>query len=243
METISNVLFWISNGLLVPDIVLLILLFVKALLLVGGFFGQYVGMRRTDKLIHDEIEGLSTSGLETFRQRLPEKNPSPVVVYARRLLDAGADRPLMDKLLSEFEIHADKDMAWSRYLAKLGPMLGLMGTLIPMGPALVGLSTGDIGSMAYNMQVAFATTVVGMVSAATTDAAGLATGLGYLAAALSTGFSALGAGIAVASAASAAIGAVSEDPKAFGKALIFVALGEGVALYGLLISFMIISSL
>ena len=42
-------------------------------------------------------------------------------------------------------------------------MLGLMGTLIPMGPALVGLSTGDIGSMAYNMQVAFATTVVGIV--------------------------------------------------------------------------------
>ena len=45
-------------------------------------------------------------------------------------------------------------------------MLGLMGTLIPMGPALVGLSTGDIASMAYNMQVAFATTVVGMVIAA-----------------------------------------------------------------------------
>ena len=45
-------------------------------------------------------------------------------------------------------------------------MLGLMGTLIPMGPALVGLATGDIASMAYNMQVAFATTVVGMVIAA-----------------------------------------------------------------------------
>lgn len=38
-----------------------------------------------------------------------------------------------------------------------------MGTLIPMGPALVGLSTGDIASMAHNMQVAFATTVVGLV--------------------------------------------------------------------------------
>jgi len=45
-------------------------------------------------------------------------------------------------------------------------MLGLMGTLIPMGPALVGLSTGDIASMAYNMQVAFATTVVGLFAAA-----------------------------------------------------------------------------
>ena len=48
-------------------------------------------------------------------------------------------------------------------MVKIGPMLGLMGTLIPMGPALVGLATGDIGSMAYNMQVAFATTVVGIV--------------------------------------------------------------------------------
>ena len=44
--------------------------------------------------------------------------------------------------------------------------LGLMGTLIPMGPALIGLSTGDIASMAYNMQVAFATTVVGLFSSA-----------------------------------------------------------------------------
>ncbi len=166
METISNVLFWISNGLLVPDIVLLILLFCKSLLLVGGFFGQYINIRKTDKLVHDEIESLRTSGLEAFRKKLPEKNPSAVVAFAKKLLDAGTDRALKDKLLSEFEIYADKDMAWPRYLAKLGPMLGLMGTLIPMGPALVGLSTGDIGSMAYNMQVAFATTVVGMVSAA-----------------------------------------------------------------------------
>ena len=42
-------------------------------------------------------------------------------------------------------------------------MLGLIGTLIAMSPALVGLSTGDIGGMAYNMQVVFATTVVGLV--------------------------------------------------------------------------------
>ena len=68
-------------------------------------------------------------------------------------------------------------------------------------------------------------------------------GLGYLGAALVTGMSALGAGIAVASAAPAAIGATSEDPKSFGKALIFVALGEGVALYGLLISILIINAI
>ncbi len=68
-------------------------------------------------------------------------------------------------------------------------------------------------------------------------------GLGFLAAALSTGLSCLGAGIAIASTAPAAIGAFSEDPKAFGKALIFVVLGEGVALYGLLISILLINKL
>ncbi len=68
-------------------------------------------------------------------------------------------------------------------------------------------------------------------------------GVGLIAAALVTGLSGIGGGIAVASAAPAAIAATSEDPKAFGKALIFVALGEGIALYGLLISIMIFSKL
>ena len=65
-------------------------------------------------------------------------------------------------------------------------------------------------------------------------------GLGFIAAALATGLSALGAGIAVAAAAPAAIGAFSENEKNFGKSMIFVALGEGVAIYGLLISILII---
>lgn len=71
----------------------------------------------------------------------------------------------------------------------------------------------------------------------------LATGLGYLSAALATGLSCIGAGIAVASAASSAIGATSENPKMLAKSLIFVALAEGVALYGLVISFSIIGKL
>jgi len=68
-------------------------------------------------------------------------------------------------------------------------------------------------------------------------------GLGYLAAAISTGLGSIGCGIAVAAAAPAAIGAVAEEPESFSKALIFVALGEGVALYGFLISFMILNKL
>lgn len=66
-------------------------------------------------------------------------------------------------------------------------------------------------------------------------------GLGLIAAGMVTGISGIGGGIAVAAAAPAAIGATAEDPKAFGKSLIFVALGEGVALYGLLISILILA--
>lgn len=65
-------------------------------------------------------------------------------------------------------------------------------------------------------------------------------GLGMIAVALSIGLAGIGGGIAVASAAPAAIGATSEDPAAFGKAMIFVALGEAIALYGLVVSIMIL---
>lgn len=70
-----------------------------------------------------------------------------------------------------------------------------------------------------------------------------AQGVGFFAAAMATGLSAVGAGMAVAAAAPAAIGAISENSDNFGKAIIFVALGEGVAIYGLLISILIINKL
>lgn len=80
-------------------------------------------------------------------------------------------------------------------------------------------------------------------AAETASTASNAAGWGYLAAALSTGMSCIGGGIAVSAAASAALGAISEDGSILGKSLIFVGLAEGVCLYGLIISFMIIGKL
>ncbi len=65
-------------------------------------------------------------------------------------------------------------------------------------------------------------------------------GMGFFAAALVTGLSTIGAGIATGSAASSALGAISENESIMGKTLIFVALAEGIAIYGLLISFTIL---
>lgn len=165
MNTISDIMFWISNGLLVPDIVLLIFLFFRALLLVGSFFGQYLSIRKTDKMLREQLETLRMTNIDDFENKLPESK-SLVVTYMRKILQAKEYPAVVQRLLANFEIEADKDLAASKTLTKLGPILGLMGTLIPMGPALVGLSTGDIGSMAYNMQVAFATTVIGLVAGA-----------------------------------------------------------------------------
>ena len=166
MNTISDMMFWISTGLLVPVIVLLILLFFRSLLLVGSFFGQYVSIRKTDKLIREQMETLHVNNVDHFAEKLPEKSNSLVVMFMKRILAEQQNKAQVQRLLANFEIAADKDLAISKTLTKLGPILGLMGTLIPMGPALVGLSTGDIASMAYNMQVAFATTVIGLVAGA-----------------------------------------------------------------------------
>lgn len=166
MNYVSDILYWISTGLMVPVIVLLIVMFIRALLLIGSFFGQYLSIRKTEFLIKDKFASLNTDNIDSIGWELPQKNPSMVVCYILKILKAKESPAHLQKLLADYEIAADKDLAISKTLTKIGPMLGLMGTLIPMGPALVGLSTGDIASMAYNMQVAFATTVVGLFCAA-----------------------------------------------------------------------------
>ena len=161
MELISNMLFWLSNGMLIPDIIFLLFFFIKALLMIGGFYGTYIARTKINVKLNREI---GKTGVEEFLDTLPEGNgKSKLLEYLRKIKAAPQDRALREKPLGDYEIAADKELGQSKLLVKIGPMLGLMGTLIPMGPALVGLATGDIGSMAYNMQVAFATTVVGIV--------------------------------------------------------------------------------
>ena len=161
MELISNMLFCLSNGMLIPDIIFLLFFFIKALLMIGGFYGTYIARTKINVKLNREI---GKTGVEEFLDTLPEGNgKSKLLEYLRKIKAAPQDRALREKLLGDYEIAADKELGQSKLLVKIGPMLGLMGTLIPMGPALVGLATGDIGSMAYNMQVAFATTVVGIV--------------------------------------------------------------------------------
>ena len=166
MELISDILYWISTGLLVPVIVILIILFIRALLLIGSFFGQYLAIRKSSALVRKALTGVTPHSVDAILDKLPKNDKMLVISYIRRIIDARNDKTEVKRLLAEFEIDADKDLGVCKMLTKLGPMMGLMGTLIPMGPALAGLASGDIESMARNMQVAFATTVTGLVAAA-----------------------------------------------------------------------------
>lgn len=130
----------------------------------------------------------------------------------------------------------------------------IVSIIVPFGYYLLGENPKALQTRYRNQCVfffgAFAVATIMLLGGPDVQAAesvtadsGFATGLGYLAAALVTGLSCIGGGIAVASAASAALGAISEDSSVLGKSLIFVGLAEGVCLYGLIISFMILGNL
>ncbi|MCS2890028.1 MotA/TolQ/ExbB proton channel family protein [Parabacteroides faecis] len=165
MEQVSNILFWISNGLLVPVIVGLLFFFAKSVVMLGGFVGQYIQRIKQDKQLRLRMDQLDQSTIHAFSEELDEQPDSLFTQTAKQLL-ATDSTAVANRVLSEYEVTADAELGKYKVLVKFGPILGLMGTLIPMGPALAGLSTGDIASMAYNMQVAFATTVLGLFSGA-----------------------------------------------------------------------------
>lgn len=163
MDTISKILFWVANSLLIPDVIVLLALFGRSLLLVGSFYNQLITKFKNDKTFEDVIKKLTPNTIPELKKLLPEKNNSLYVKYMRDLLNHEPSVAYLDFLISNFENEAEKDISTSKLLAKIGPVLGLIGTLIAMSPALTGLSSGDISGMAYNMQVVFATTVVGLV--------------------------------------------------------------------------------
>ena len=139
-------------------------------------------------------------------------------------------------------------------------VVAILVALIPMVPAVIYfLRNRDmpvqatkslmVGLGGFNAILGLMAAGVGFIwlaSPATAHAAGLAattTGgdpYATLAAAISTGLACVGAGIAVGGSGAAAVGAIAEKPESFGRALIFVGLSEGIAIYGLVISFMVL---
>ncbi len=165
MKVISEILFTISNGLMIPVVLLLLYLLGRAIWILAGLYRNIELHRRVSTALNEIVSNYSYDTLQTTLPTLQVTKNSIVNKYLTRIFDHKDDSAYCDHELANFQVEVQKTLAKYRMLIKFGPMLGLMGTLIPMGPALVGLAVGDIASMAYNMQVAFATTVVGMLVA------------------------------------------------------------------------------
>lgn len=134
--------------------------------------------------------------------------------------------------------------------------LALILVVVTVGTGVYAIKRGIDGSKAKTILginvlsffgILIVTTVVlltggttALAAEAAEKAVASAEGMRYIAAALSTGLAAIGSGIAVAVSGSAAIGAISEDSKLLGKTVIFVGLAEGIAIYGLIISILIL---
>ncbi len=165
MNTLSNLMFWISSGFLVPVVVALLYFFVRSLLLLGDFVSKYVRRMRMEKELNVAMENLNECNVRELKFS-PEISSQALASCIHRIIGNSYNEAVVNKTVSEYELARGKELDQAKILVKFGPILGLMGTLIPMGPALAGLSSGDIASMAYNMQVAFATTVLGLFAGA-----------------------------------------------------------------------------
>ncbi len=164
MEYISNFMFWISNGLLVPVIVGLIYLFIRSIILLGGFCNVYITRKKQQQKLRGVLDSLSADNLDSLKGVVG--NDTEFAKTVGTIIDGEHTEAYVARAVSMYEVSSGKTLESYKMLIKFGPILGLMGTLIPMGPALAGLSAGDISSMAYNMQVAFATTVIGLFAGA-----------------------------------------------------------------------------
>ena len=132
MDTISNVMFWISNGFLIPVVVGLLFFFVWSVLLLGGFVSRYVQRARMEKELASLLEDMDKT--KVAQLQLPEAlSKTRFGQCMSRITASTYSEAAVGKLISEYELSCSKELNQAKILVKFGPILGLMGTLIPMG--------------------------------------------------------------------------------------------------------------
>ena len=124
METISNTLFWISNGLLVPVIVLLLLFFLRAILLAGGFFGEFYQRMKLQKQFAETLENITPENIDGLLQQLPSAGNSPLLRSMSKLSAHRDDDAYCEHLLANYEVEAEKELGRSRTFIKLALYVG-----------------------------------------------------------------------------------------------------------------------
>jgi biopolymer transport protein ExbB/TolQ len=168
---IDNAIFKIAAVLEVPVLVLALVALATIIFELGTFAVEIQSRwrRRVDlvsatagsrrALLADDEAGARHAVSGLARSGPMARALSTIVSYARV---PGGDHNL-GKALADFDIQSQARLARTRLLVRAGPALGLMGTLIPLSPALTGLAQGNVARLSTNLRIAFSVTVLGLL--------------------------------------------------------------------------------
>ena len=172
LTNLGNALRAVASGLQMPVMVILLLFIAVTIFMAGSLAVEFFAERMRYKIklplllenLKTDREGsanvIETSGLLRRHKTLF------LEFLSHRGLDAGPRAALARRLLFEEQARCDTITRITDVIARLAPMFGLMGTLIPLGPGIIALGQGDTYTLSASMLMAFDTTVAGLVSAA-----------------------------------------------------------------------------
>lgn len=170
---LSDILHTVSQALLAPDIILLLALIGYALFSIGSIIAEYVTERRHFQVTMPKfLAALMGAGEDSLPAVIEEsglirrQKVALLTVYDYRTLPGDALVALIRRLVSEEESYYGRITGRNNMAARVAPMLGLMGTLIPLGPGIQALGNADTAALSSSLLVAFDTTVAGLVVAA-----------------------------------------------------------------------------
>ncbi len=169
-ETLTSFIHILSESLLTPVVVLLVISIIIVILAFGGLINEYISRKPiSSKDLEDLVRRVSFSS--NVNQMKEEISNSGLFDYQKEILTRIADnydigsqarKALAGELISAHETRLIKKTNKTDILVRVGPSLGLLGTLIPLGPGLAALGTGDIATLAESLTIAFDTTVTGL---------------------------------------------------------------------------------
>ena len=169
---LSTVLRAVCASLEKPVIVVLLILLTCSLILLGSLFAEIILQRRHLKIwlpqLVDEIKKQEKPPALIIKQSGLLKSQKIALLELtdhKELTDQMRDS-LAIRLLDEYRSHCDTIVKLSDLIIRLGPVFGLLGTLIPLGPGIISLGQGDTVTLSQSLLTAFDTTIVGLISAA-----------------------------------------------------------------------------
>jgi len=172
-EAVKDILRAISSGLQIPTIIILIILILTMVVIMGSFIAEYFSERKALSVnitgLVDELQGKDSKEMISIinQSNLLKRQKQAAIELLKRINYSDNTREaLARQMLSDEENVFARRTKVTDIIARVAPMFGLMGTLIPLGPGLIALAQGDTKTLSDSLLVAFDTTVAGLVSAA-----------------------------------------------------------------------------